>query len=339
MSYTITNNAQFNSIEILFDAKPSEAVRSALKSLKFRWHNQRGIWYGYRSEAEVREAIENACPELINNEAAQVGPVWTVEKVEHGFLAVLSVSGGDAVMGRDIKEQARFDTEEEARAYIDRRSGKAEQTKAPKAAKVDRDMLRGEFAKAWNSQRMIDYCVNKVAAVAELPCGELITVDKQSIETRFCFGESGYDFDDAVKAAAHARTSCEYFKAENMKAYRDMIKTLEEAKTMEGQQVATLPKRGHYNGQAADCRLRFVEWKRLSEVLGDLGGSAFLADLPGKTIKEGEYWEYKILTADEIDIIINAWKQAAAAHEKKVDAYLKRYGTSKVHAWTYWRDA
>ncbi|MBQ1777384.1 MAG: hypothetical protein IIZ93_04420 [Acidaminococcaceae bacterium] len=27
MSYTITNNAKFNSIEILFDAKPSEAAR------------------------------------------------------------------------------------------------------------------------------------------------------------------------------------------------------------------------------------------------------------------------------------------------------------------------
>ena len=335
MSYTITNNAQFNSIEILFDAKPSEAVRAALKSLKFRWHNQRGIWYGYQDEATVREAINNACPELINNEAAQVGPVWTVEKVERGFLAVLSVPAGDSLMGRDIKEEARFDTEAEARAYIERRSNK----EAPKPAKVDRDMLRAEYAKAWNSQRMIDYCVNKVAAYAELPGGELITVDKQSIETRFCFGESGYDAEDARKMAAHARTSCDYFKEENMKEYRDMIKALEEAKTMEGRQVATLPKRGHYNGQTADCRLRFVEWKRLSEVLDDLGGSAFLADLPGQTVKAGEYWEYKILTADEINIILNAWKQAAAAHEKKVDAYLKRYGTSKVHAWTYWRDA
>lgn len=291
MSYTITNNTQFNSIEILFDAKPSEAVRSALKSLKFRWHNQRGIWYGYQDEATVREAINNACPELNKKEAGQ------------------------------------------------NKEGEATKAEAPKPAKVDRDMLRAEFAKAWNSQRMIDYCVNKVAAYAELPGGELITVDKQSIETRFCFGESGYDAEDARKMAAHARTSCEYFKEENMRAYRDMIKALEEAKTMEGRQVATLPKRGHYNGQTADCRLRFVEWKRLSEVLDDLGGSAFLAELPGKTIKEGDYWEYKILTADEIDTLLNAWKQAAAAHEKKVDAYLKRYGTSKVHAWTYWRDA
>lgn len=291
MSYTITSNAKFNSIEILFDAKPSEAVRSALKSLKFRWHNQRGIWYGYKDEATVREAINNACPELNKKEAVQT------------------------------------------------KEDESTKTEAPKPAKVDRDMLRAEFAKAWNSQRMIDYCVNKVAAYAELPGGELITVDKQSIETRFCFGESGYDADDARKMAAHARTSCDYFKAENMKEYRDMIKALEEAKTMEGRQVATLPKRGHYNGQSADCRLRFVEWKRLSEVLDDLGGSAFLADLPGQTVKAGEYWEYKILTADEIDIIINAWKRAAAAHEKKVDAYLKRYGTSKVHAWTYWRDA
>lgn len=93
MSYTITNNAKFNSIEILFDAKPSEAVRSALKSLKFRWHNQRGIWYGYRSEQEVREAIENACPELNKKEVGQTktakeGKAAKAEKVKTNKFGV-----------------------------------------------------------------------------------------------------------------------------------------------------------------------------------------------------------------------------------------------------------
>ena len=336
MSYTITNNAQFNSIEILFDAKPSEAVRAALKSLKFRWHNQRGIWYGYQDEATVREAINNACPELINNEAAQVGPVWTVEKVERGFLAVLSVPAGDSLMGRDIKEEARFDTEAEARAYIERRSNK----EAPKPAKVDRDMLRAEYAKAWKDPRMVDYCTNKVATVAVLPTtGEIITFDKMSIETRFCFGESGYDAEDARNMAAHARTSCDYFKDENMRAFKQWLDNLEDARTLGGRYALTICGPA-YTGQTEDCKLRYIRLERISKVIDDFGGSAFLADLPGQTVTEnGSGRKYRIATAEELEAITNACKQAAAAHEKKVDAYLKRYGTSKVHAWTYWRDA
>lgn len=45
MTYTITNNSQFNSLEIYFDGKPSSAIRDALKELKFRWHGMKKCWY------------------------------------------------------------------------------------------------------------------------------------------------------------------------------------------------------------------------------------------------------------------------------------------------------
>lgn len=132
MSYTITNNAKFNSIEILFDAKPSEAVRSALKSLKFRWHNQRGIWYGYKDEATVREAINNACPELNKKEAGQtktakevkvakaekvntnkfgvkVGDFfrasWGYEQTNADFFQVVALVGSSSVRVREVDPQ------------------------------------------------------------------------------------------------------------------------------------------------------------------------------------------------------------------------------------------
>lgn len=217
---------------------------------------------------------------------------------------------------------------------------KTERKEAPKPAKVDRDMLRAEFAKAWKDPRMVDYCTNKVAAVAVLPTtGEIITFDKMSIETRFCFGESGYDAEDARKMAAHARTSCDYFKEENMRAFKQWLDNLEDARTLEGRYILTIGGRA-YTGQADDCKLRYIRLERISKVIDDLGGSAFLADLPGQTVTEnGSGRKYRIATAEELEAITNACKQAAAAHEKKVDAYLKRYGTSKVHAWTYWRDA
>ncbi len=57
MTYTMTKNEQFGSIEILFDGKPSDAIRDALKALKFRWHGVRRIWYGYTDEQTARTAM------------------------------------------------------------------------------------------------------------------------------------------------------------------------------------------------------------------------------------------------------------------------------------------
>lgn len=275
MTYTITTNAEYNSVEISFDGKPAEAVRDALKSLKFRWHSQKKIWYGYADEEAARAAIE--------------GKPFEAEKP------------------------------------------------AAKAPTIDKEMLRREFSKAWDSPKMIDYCTNKVAAVAVLPGGEIITVDKQSIKTRFCFGESGYDYDEAQNAAAHARTSENYFKAQNMEHFNEWLKDLDEARTMSGNYVLTIGTK-HYTGQAEDCKLAFVEFVRLSEVIDACGGSCCLEELPGKelTIRG---CARRVATPEEIDLITEAYKTAAAQHEKKVDAYLKRYGTSKVNAWTYWRDA
>lgn len=58
MTYTLTKNAEFGSLEIMFDGKPAEAIRDALKALKFRWHGVRRVWYGYADEAATRAALD-----------------------------------------------------------------------------------------------------------------------------------------------------------------------------------------------------------------------------------------------------------------------------------------
>lgn len=44
-------------------------------------------------------------------------------------------------------------------------------------------------------------------------------------------------------------------------------------------------------------------------------------------------------TAEETALILEGLKFAAAKFEKRLQAYLKRYGVSKLHTWTYWADA
>lgn len=59
MNYTITINEQYNSKEVIFDSKPGETIREALKGLKFRWNRKKGCWYGFATEEEIKNAIEN----------------------------------------------------------------------------------------------------------------------------------------------------------------------------------------------------------------------------------------------------------------------------------------
>lgn len=206
-----------------------------------------------------------------------------------------------------------------------------------KASKItlDKEMLIAEYSKAWKDPHMIKYCVDKLANVAILPNGDIISIDKQSIETRFCFGESGYDYDDAAKMAAHARTNTEYFKSENMKQFNEWINDLEAVQEHKSNYFILI-KDTHYLGQKPDCRLKNIEWVRTVDLLDACGGSAYLDDIAGKHIDK---LNGRIATSEEIKIILEAYKQARDAHEKKVDAYLKRYGLSKVDSWTYWREA
>lgn len=122
MTYTITTNAQFNSIEILFDSKPSDAIREALKALRFRWHRQRGIWYGYATEDEARDAIESAgteqqatAPKAERAKAAKVktnkfgvkvgdffSASWGYDQTNNDFFQVIELVGESSVRVREV---------------------------------------------------------------------------------------------------------------------------------------------------------------------------------------------------------------------------------------------
>lgn len=115
MKYEITANEAFKSFEISFDEKPSEAVREALKALRYRWHSVKKIWYGYSDEKTVREAIENAegvkagkvekkavkVAEKVNKYGVKVGDVfemsWGYEQTQVDFFQVVSLAGESSV--------------------------------------------------------------------------------------------------------------------------------------------------------------------------------------------------------------------------------------------------
>lgn len=57
--YNITENKEYNSVEVSFDDRPSEEVRNALKGLGFRWHATKKVWFGRKTVDEVKEALSH----------------------------------------------------------------------------------------------------------------------------------------------------------------------------------------------------------------------------------------------------------------------------------------
>ena len=112
MNYTITTNPAYNSIEILFDSKPSEEIRAALKELRFRWHSVKKIWYGYSTEEAVKSAIESkpnkptAGGAAANKYGVKVGDLfytsWGYEQTNVNFFQVIGLKGEASVIVREV---------------------------------------------------------------------------------------------------------------------------------------------------------------------------------------------------------------------------------------------
>jgi len=174
---------------------------------------------------------------------------------------------------------------------------------------LDREMARGFKGEKWEK-----YFRGKIAWLVELTDGTIYAIEKENIETRFCFGESGYDFDDAMNAADRARTDEEWFKAENLKKI--------------------------------DNKLDLLEKKGKERGVWHIGDDLFLA--PDADVVEDfytiRYWsfdesKYRRIEREDRDRLIEGYKLVREDFSKRIDNYLKRYGLSKVYSWTYWRDA
>ena len=66
-------NPAKNGIELTFNSKPSEAIRTRMKDLGFRWHRERKIWYAKHTESRLNLARELSgnSTEMENTPAAE----------------------------------------------------------------------------------------------------------------------------------------------------------------------------------------------------------------------------------------------------------------------------
>lgn len=68
---TLSINNQFNGVELLFDGKPSEEIRDTLKSVGFRWHKVKKLWYAKRTDKTMEVANALATDTLQSTASSQ----------------------------------------------------------------------------------------------------------------------------------------------------------------------------------------------------------------------------------------------------------------------------
>lgn len=134
--------------------------------------------------------------------------------------------------------------------------------------------------------------------------GGYILIPKQSIENKFCFHDEGPGYENYKEVTSTEKTLERYFLSENLDKVDRKIKELK------GDGLLYVTQPSDYN----------VSWNsgRYGEKLND----------------------NDIEMSDNIrNELIKAYSVCRDMFEKRLKSYLKRYGTSKIHTWTYWADA
>lgn len=135
-------------------------------------------------------------------------------------------------------------------------------------------------------------------------------IEKPSIDNRFCFHDEGPQYDLYNELTSNDERMARYFKSKNLATFDNKIERI-----TKGENEWNKDKRVWWNACYNDGRIEL----RFHSVWNDDKGT--------------------LCTDEEKAIILKGLQFGRALFEKRLDAYLKRYGVSKLHTWTYWADA
>lgn len=180
-----------------------------------------------------------------------------------------------------------------------------------------KEIISNEYAKVFaKGSHMHDYCVKESSNAVVLDSGFVYIFKKPKIKKDFCFGyrlssENSNEYDNANNMCSHVKNdNGNYFKEKNLEEFEHLKKLLQSGKTFYA--VAT------YVGD--DVKICSVYDSRTTQMYYN---NCIKAEL----------------TKNDINNLIAVINEEERKFEKRLNTYLKRYGTSKLHTWSYWVDA
>lgn len=148
------------------------------------------------------------------------------------------------------------------------------------------------------------YKKNSVGAI--IIDGYPFLIDKPSIKTDFCFHDEGPDYDYYCDVTKDDKSLEGHFLSENLRDFNWKLKKLKDETSFVYKELSDYSKTISIH---FDC----YGWER-------------------------EKYKEKEITKEQRDELIKALEYGRKCLEKRLQTYLKKYGTSKINTWTYWAD-
>lgn len=201
----------------------------------------------------------------------------------------------------------------------------AKETAERNADREEQARLRAEFLAEierieHGDKKWVEYHDKETARCVKFENGTIYAIEKPRIETRFCFGYGfcGISTDEeeerADNMANHARKNGDYFLEQNLEKFDKTIKNLEE----NGDFVYVAPMRDNTE-----------KWVYFRAYRGEWDFEREFKNVREKMVK---------LSPADVEQLKKAYTIERANFEKRLNAYLKKYGTSKLKVWTYLSD-
>lgn len=233
----------------------------------------------------------------------------------------------------DLKKEAEAVAKAEAKKPV---------SASDKADREEQKRLRAEYRQQmkdegiWKDDHMLDYCSKSPARIVKLEDGSFLAIDKPAIKTEFCYGEDERgQGGDGPGTMAFANRQCD------------------EAKTLAGFMSNNL-------GEFDKAMVSGIGRQALHEIVclndGTASKAVFLsahysnhyATNESKVVcigRRSAWYRHarpdgaRDLTADDIRRIRHAYMVVRADYKKRLAAWWKRFGASKIRTWTYWTEA
>ena len=170
------------------------------------------------------------------------------------------------------------------------------------------EIERRYIAKNGKTDNYYKFLTKHYSTLLRLSNGEIVGIEKTKIKTNFCFGYGfcGISSDEEENAAARMAVRAEqdknYFIEKNIEPLDRQIKALQ----------------SDYN-----------------IALSYSGANVGSVVTMGKWDEYLEFCQGQPLTDEDRSAYIEALQEEKAAFMKRLQAYLKRFGLSKIESWTY----
>ena len=189
----------------------------------------------------------------------------------------------------------------------------------PKDGQIFTEWLKEYLEKSNETEKWKDYEKKENIGAVKIQ-NKYWLIEKPHIENQFCFHDEGPQYELYKKLTSKDELMKKYFLNENLEKLDKDIKHFSNDEETSDNSVWWRPT---YDGE--NCiKINIILYNPFS--------------CRDRWFTEEEIKKYTKCTDEEKKLILKALKYSRELFKKRLDAYLKKYGVSKLNTWTYWAD-